>query len=367
MRVLLLSPLVKFSGNFETVKRIKYELEKNKIVCFLENALDIANQTALEGILEKSNIDIVIGVHVFKSGKLLAGITKPYMIILGGTDVNEFSKDGEKMAVMTKAIHKSRHVVAFSQSLAEKFKICWPTYDKQKVSIIPQGVKVCSSDFSIKAYLEKNMLNGTEMKGDGHCSYVYGCDLESFLSCLEKAEARVFTIVGGIRPVKNPLFLMKTFSDWRCNTERKNCWLLFIGANQNDEFFDRFRAELYSCPGIVYIPGLSVENTHTVIRDSFALVNSSDSEGMALAILEAMALSTPVIARNIPGNMAVVEDGQTGFIYDSPGKFIEKAESLLENPQLVETVCNNASTYIRQHHSMENEEKAYVALVNKYC
>ena len=44
------------------------------------------------------------------------------------------------------------------------------------------------------------------------------------------------------------------------------------------------------CPGVVYIPGLSTEDTHAVIKDSFALVNCSDSEGMALAILEVLSI-----------------------------------------------------------------------------
>jgi len=39
-------------------------------------------------------------------------------------------------------------------------------------------------------------------------------------------------------------------------------------------------------PGVIYISGLERDDCHAAIRDSFALVNSSDSEGMALAILE---------------------------------------------------------------------------------
>ena len=32
----------------------------------------------------------------------------PYILILGGTDVNEFSKDEERMAVMTVAVARAR-------------------------------------------------------------------------------------------------------------------------------------------------------------------------------------------------------------------------------------------------------------------
>jgi len=109
--------------------------------------------------------------------------------------------------------------------------------------------------------------------------------------------------------------------------------------------------------GVVYMGVLSLCDTHRLITESFALVNSSLSEGIATAVLEvlhlsavklisfmfdwilnlfysriwiqsgngawldivqAMDLGVPVIARNIPGNTAVITDMQTGLIYDTP-------------------------------------------------
>ena len=42
----------------------------------------------------------------------------------------------------------------------------------------------------------------------------------------------------------------------------------------------------FSLQSVIHIPGLSLQDTHVVIRDSFALVNTSLSEGMAISILE---------------------------------------------------------------------------------
>ena len=42
----------------------------------------------------------------------------------------------------------------------------------------------------------------------------------------------------------------------------------------------------YRHPEIVYVPGLTIEDCHAAIGTSFCLVNSSESEGMASAILE---------------------------------------------------------------------------------
>lgn len=43
-----------------------------------------------------------------------------------------------------------------------------------------------------------------------------------------------------------------------------------------------------SLKGVVYLGQLSIPKTHQVISDSFALVNSSVSEGMSTAILEVL-------------------------------------------------------------------------------
>jgi len=44
--------------------------------------------------------------------------------------------------------------------------------------------------------------------------------------------------------------------------------------------------ELYRLSGVVYLEVLSLPNTHRLIAESFALVNSSLSEGVSMAVLE---------------------------------------------------------------------------------
>ena len=46
------------------------------------------------------------------------------------------------------------------------------------------------------------------------------------------------------------------------------------------------------------------------------LVNPSFYEGMPNVVLEAMASGLPVIASKVPGNDALVVDGETGFLFD---------------------------------------------------
>ena len=64
------------------------------------------------------------------------------------------------------------------------------------------------------------------------------------------------------------------------------------------------------CEGVVYIPGLSSEDTHRAIQQSFTLVNSSNSEGMSLAILEVI---QQLIFVFLPLNICIKPGGPRHF------------------------------------------------------
>ena len=54
------------------------------------------------------------------------------------------------------------------------------------------------------------------------------------------------------------------------------------------------------------------------------------SEGMSLALLEAMAVGVPVSARRNSGNVALIDDGKTGFLFSTPAEFVTIAQHLIE-------------------------------------
>ncbi|MEJ1282119.1 glycosyltransferase 1 domain containing 1 [Cricetulus griseus] len=117
--------------------------------------------------------------------------------------------------------------------------------------------------------------------------------------------------------------------------------------------------------GVRLIREMCQEDLHAVVKSCFALVNSSVSEGMSAAILEAMDLEVPVLARNIPGNSAVVEHGVTGLLFSNPQEFIQLAKRLLSDPALEKEIVTNGREYVRTHHSWQVERDTYQRLVRK--
>lgn len=107
----------------------------------------------------------------------------------------------------------------------------------------------------------------------------------------------------------------------------------------------------------------SQRELHAAMRKCFALVNSSVSEGMSAAILEAMQLGVPVLARNIPGNAAIVQHEITGLLYSSPQDFVDQSQRLLSDHELRETLVRSGKDYVEEHHSLKQERETYQRLV----
>ncbi|WAR03097.1 GL1D1-like protein [Mya arenaria] len=143
---------------------------------------------------------------------------------------------------------------------------------------------------------------------------------------------------------------------------------LLYGLNRDlgldEPYFQRFYAALSRCPGVVYVGGLDHEDAQAAVSVSKALVNSSVSEGMALSLLEAMALGTPVLARKIPGNAAIVEDGTTGFLFDTAEEFSSKLETIFVDAEARKSVTSRARAYVTEKHSLEAEQAAYVSVAS---
>ncbi|KAI8507206.1 glycosyltransferase 1 [Branchiostoma belcheri] len=111
------------------------------------------------------------------------------------------------------------------------------------------------------------------------------------------------------------------------------------------------------CPGILLLPPLPQADLHTLMLHTCAVVNSSVSEGMSTAILEAMCLGVPVIARNIAGNAAIITHKETGLLYNSPEEFVSEAKYLLSDEDLCKTITAKAQDYVHMHHSGEAEKQ----------
>jgi len=110
------------------------------------------------------------------------------------------------------------------------------------------------------------------------------------------------------------------------------------------------------------MPPLARPRLFAAMREADVVLNTSLGEGMCGALLEAMSLGTPVVARRNPGNAALVEDGRTGLLYDEPGDLVRACAALRGPSELARRLTVTARAKVAQDHGLRAERRAYRAL-----
>ncbi|NWY38104.1 GL1D1 protein, partial [Sylvia atricapilla] len=300
-----------------------------------ESAAEIANLTCTE------EFDAALAIHLYKGGRLLQGSRIPFGIIFGGTDVNEDLKCQEKRQVMGAVLQEaSRFAVAFTVEMKELAAAEWPEARK-KIHVQSQGIKTTPSEtFDWYRFLQN-------------------ADIPT-----DTGSVHLFLLVCGLRRVKDPLYLVEVFSEWHRKDPSVHLGIigpavtLCVPLTPSPVCVCVCRA-----PGVHVLQELPQEELHAALRACCALVNTSTSEGMSAAILEAMDLDIPVLARNIPGNAAIIQHKETGLLFSSPQEFVALSKSLMNDPILEKEITARAKAYVRKHHSWEGERRTYQNLV----
>uniref|UniRef100_A0A8C5PVA2 Glycosyltransferase 1 domain containing 1 n=1 Tax=Leptobrachium leishanense TaxID=445787 RepID=A0A8C5PVA2_9ANUR len=337
MRILFLACLRAHTGNSTTADRIKDHLEAAGHQCVLKDAASIENHVEVSKLISQDSFDAGLVIHLYKAGRYMLGNRIPFGAVFGGTDINEDVKNEEKYRAMGAVLEEARFAVAFTYKIKEMAATHWP-HAKHKIHISPQGILT--------------MPNAS-------------FDCESFLHSAGIKEnlgnVRIFLLICGLRRVKDPLYLVEEFAKW--HEWNPNVYLVIIGPTVDPVFTKEVKEKLDTLNGVLLIEEIPQEDLQAFIRSCFAVVNSSLSEGMSAAILEAMDLEVPVLARDIPGNTAIIKHEDNGLLFSAPQEFVQLSERLINEPELKRRIIFNAKKYIRTNHSWELERKKYQSLV----
>lgn len=180
--ILITGPLTEGSGNYSTARRILHYFEQRGNQCFARNVSDFESSSDFQEFINSERIDCVLALHAFKCRTVLKDCPVPFAVIFGGTDLNENTKVKADREIVIKIALSAKFLVVFSDIMYDKVVSLMPHFDRQRIWTIPQAVKTSP------AY------------DNWHKEH-----------CIED-DAVVFTLVAGLRPVKDPLFLVRCFS-----------------------------------------------------------------------------------------------------------------------------------------------------------
>ena len=330
VRLLALRHSPTASGGDTTIRRIAAHLTAEGHTVALEQLP--AEPGELARIARTRGIDALIGTHAYLSGAPFLDVPLPYVLVLGGTDLNEFAWEPEYLPVMTEAVGSAYAIIAFNDDFVHRCRTRWPA-TSGRVHRIPQGVSTEPSAFSLRAHLRL-------------------------------AEDDVILLLpAGLRPVKDPLFPVDVVRRWHRADPRIH--LVITGLCYEDGFADIVARRCGPDDGVHYLPALPRPDLHAAMLESTAVLNTSLSECSPNAVLEAMDLRRPVVVRDIPGNTCLVEDGLTGLVFGNPAEFGIKARRLVGDPRFARRIAARGQRFARGRHGPDQERAAYGALFDR--
>lgn len=331
MHILLLSLLEPYTGNATTAGRIAGYLRRAGHTVSMIDTRKTSADRVRETIAD-THIDTAIGIHALGAGRLLPHLPIPTVIIFGGTDLNEHAQNPSDLQTMTEAVEHACALVAFTEDFRQRAEGLWPRR-KQQICVIPQGVLTHPSVFSLRKIIG---LRDNDI---------------------------LLLLPAGLRPVKDPLMLVREIARWHAEDPRVH--LVIIGADRDAAYAQKCRHIAVSLPGIHILSPVPAADLHAAMKESDVVLNSSHSEGLCNALLEAMHIGSPVLARNIPGNRAIIRSGETGLLFRTPEEFLECAKKLLSDTSLRSQLTAGAQQMVETDFAPEREGKAYVKLFSE--
>lgn len=160
----------------------------------------------------------------------------------------------------------------------------------------------------------------------------------------------VLITVAGLKPIKAQDDLLHAFA--RLVFIHKQLKLFFVGDGPCRNELEDLSIKLGLNEHVIFCGMQQDVSAYLSASDIFVLC--SLSEGISMAILEAMAASLPVVATAVGGNIALVNEGQTGFLIPSrePVIMADTIDKLIADLPAARIMGRKGAEFVRRHYDV---------------
>jgi glycosyltransferase involved in cell wall biosynthesis len=321
-------------GNSITVQRIESGLRDYGVTVQVWSLEAGPSPDEILRALAAFTPDLVHGFHVSSSGRIVTDAASrigiPSILTVTGTDVNTDLFDPHWRTEVMDVLRRVTRIVVFHDCIRAKLVSELPEI-AHRILVIGQTVHCRETPFDLRRRLG---LTPDDL---------------------------IFLIPAGIRRVKNVAFCLKLLDGLRIQYPQIKA--VFVGPIIEVAEGARLQETLRDYPWAFYLGSVPHGQLCAMLGSVDVVINSSLSEGgMANSILEAMSRGRAVLASDIEGNRSVVRDEIDGLLFASESEFAHKAERLIKEPDLRDTLGKNGKEKIEREFSREGEIRAYLQL-----
>lgn len=332
MRVVFFTPYYKQNrGNSTTAKRLEHGLSKKvEFSLFPYEELSV-NPTLLEW-MEKAEMYHILHFSRFVqwAEKNEVTLDKPYIVTSGGTDLNHsLIEDEERYLPM---LREAKAITVFTQQAKRMLIKDYGLSDKS-VHVIPQSIYLPTTDHTLQ----------TLTLPDGYPKLL---------------------LPAGIRPVKDVLFALESLI--KLSEDFTELCFLLVGANLDEEELERVKKAEKKYDWLHYLPEVELGQMKKLYEWGDVVLNTSISEGQPTALLEAMSLKKPVIARNNVGNASIIQHGKNGLLFQSQEEFYHSIKKVISDNKTYKQLSDHGYQTIKENHTIKKEIDSYMELYKGY-
>ena len=341
MNVLIASPyLSTFRGNSITALRIIHHLNKLKANVQSIDYNDCNFNACKQAVNNCDVIHILNPVRYLMSEMYKANLhsNKKYGITFTGTDVN-LHLDAANIELKHLLVN-ANFVAVFHEQSYQKVLEVFPEL-QSNLHVVYQGFFEYENS---PINLSENLLikRTKEFQEDGY---------------------KVAILPAGIRKVKGVTHAIKLIGDYIRETGNR-VKLLIVGPIIEVEEMENIKALISPSDYIHYYGEIPHSQLLQAVKQANILINSSESEGQSIAIIEAFYLKTPVIASRCVGNEQMIEHNVNGFLYDIQEEFFEALNVVINDSDKVSIITKTAYEQAVMKYSAEEEARKYLSLYN---
>ncbi len=180
----------------------------------------------------------------------------------------------------------------------------------------------------------------------------------------------LLTQVSRFDPWKDPLGVIDAYR--LVKEEHPNVQLALVGSMAHDDpegwdYYSRTVSYAAGDPDIYILSNLN--NIGSVEVNAFqvhsaAAIQKSIREGFGLTVTEALWKTKPMVASRVGGIVAQVQDGETGWLVDSPVECAEACLEILADPAAARQRALRGKEYVRRHFLMPRLLRDWLVLFN---
>lgn len=143
----------------------------------------------------------------------------------------------------------------------------------------------------------------------------------------------------------------------------KNVKLAIVGGSAfTDDYVELLTAMAKDDDSIVLTGNQSGDILETLFAGSYANIHPSESEGLPIAVLEAMSYGKCVLSSDIPENLELTKEHGLTFRTGDIQDLVEKMQMLLEHPKQVSSVGQESRAHVAKNYDWKDiaEKTSYL-------